>query len=183
MSSPLKAFADTIRFHSWRQDNRERCEWDLGKVDARACVYCETLTYAHHTPVVMQTSFKTPPPFLEEIQREMRVVVQEADHIVLMGYSLPLDDVTYRAFLAARIRKQPPVRCSVVDKRDGYESRWLYPEDLQIMSSLPEVVLAARELFRPDNVRYFGAGIPEVFLGGGATVTADSVDRLLRWES
>ncbi len=70
-----------------------------------------------------------------------------------------------------------------MDKRDGYESRWLYPEDFQIMSSLPEVVLAARELFRPDNVRYFGAGIPEVFLGGGATVTADSVDRLLRWES
>ena len=99
------------------------------------------------------------------------------------GYSLPLDDVTYRAFFAARIRKRPPVRCSVVDKRDGYESRWLYPEDIQTMSSFPEVVLAARELFRPDNVRYFGAGIPEVFLGGGATVTADSVDRLLRWES
>ena len=183
---PLKAFADTIRFDSWRQDNRERWEWDLGKVDARACVHCKTLTYAHHTPVVMQTSFKTPPPpFLEEIQREMRVVVQEADHIVLMGYSLPLDDVTYRAFLAARIRKHEDrqVRCSVVDKQDGYESRWLYPEDLQTMSGLPEVVLAARELFRPNNVRYFGAGIPEVFLGGGATVTADSVDRLLRWES
>ena len=181
---PLKAFADTIHFDSWRQDNRERCEWDLGKVDARACVHCKTLTYAHHTPVVMQTSFKTPlPPFLEEIQREMRVVGQEADHIVLMGYSLPPDDVTCRAFLAARIRKQPPVRCSVVDKQDGYESRWLYPEDLQTMSALPKVVLAARELFGPDNVRYFGAGIPKVFLGGGATVTADSVDRLLRWDS
>ena len=183
---PLKAFADTIRFDSWRQDNRERREWDLGKVDARACVHCETLTYAHHTPVVMQTSFKTPPPpFLEEIQFEMRVVVQKADHIVLMGYSLPLDDVTYRAFLAARISKHEnrQVRCSVVDKQDGYESRWLYPEDLQTMSGLPEVVNTARGLFGPDNVRYFGAGIPEVFLGGGATVTADSVDRLLRWES
>ena len=181
---PLKAFVDTIHFDSWRQDNLERCKWDLGKVDARACVHCDTLTYAHHTPVVMQTSFKPPPPpFLEEIQREMRVVVQEADHIVFMGYSLPLDDVTYRAFLAARIRKQSPVHCSVVDKQAGYESRWLYPEDLQTMGDLPEVVLAARRLFRPDNVRYFGAGIPEVFLDGGATVTANSVDRLLRWES
>ena len=138
-------------------------------------------------PVVMQTSFKAPPPpFLEEIQREMRVVVEKANHIVFMGYSLPLDDVTYRAFLAARVRNkqgQRPVRCSVVDKRDGCESRWLYPEDLQTNSDLPEVVLAARELFRPDNVRYFAAGIPEVFLDGGGTVTAGSVDRLLRWES
>ena len=184
---PLKAFVDTIHFDSWRQDNLERCEWDLGKVDARACVHCKTLTYAHHTPVVMQTSFKAPPPpFLEEIQREMRVVVEKADHIVFMGYSLPLDDVTYRAFLAARVRNkqgQRPVRCSVVDKQDGCESRWLYPEDLQIMSGLPEVVHSARELFRPNNVRYFGAGIPEVFLDGGGTVTAGSVDRLLRWES
>ena len=70
-----------------------------------------------------------------------------------------------------------------MDKHDGYESRWLYPEDLQIMSGLPGVVLAARELFGPNNVRYFGAGIPEVFLDDGATVTADSFDRLLRWKS
>ena len=26
---PLKAFVDTIHFDSWRQDNLERCEWDL----------------------------------------------------------------------------------------------------------------------------------------------------------
>ena len=93
---PLTAFAATIQFDSWMPENdRERHDWDIGRVDARACVHCETLTYAHHTPLVRQTSFKTaPPPFLEEIQREMRVVVQEADHIVLMGYSLPLDDVT-----------------------------------------------------------------------------------------
>ena len=167
------------------QDNRERCEWDLGKVDARACVHCETLTYAHHTPVVMQTSFKAPPPpFLEEIQREMRVVVQKAEHIVLMGYSLPPDDITYRAFLAARIRRKnekSPVRCSVVDKQDGYESRWLYPEDLKNKSDLPDVVMTARELFGQNNVRYFGSGIPEVFLDGGRAVTSRSVDRLLTW--
>ena len=183
---PLKAFADKLQFDSWRQDNRERCEWDLGKVDARACVHCETMTYAHHTPVVMQTSFKTPPPpFLEEIQREMRVVVQKAEHIVLMGYSLPPDDITYRAFLAARIRRkneESPVRCSVVDKQDGYESRWLYPGDLETKSDLPEVLMTARALFRPENVRYFGAGIPEVFLDGGGTVTAGSVDRFLTWD-
>ena len=90
-----------------------------------ACVHCKIFTYAHRTPLVMQTGFKTsPPPFLEEIQREMRVVVQEADHIVFMGYSLPADDLTYRAFLAARIRKDPEdqVRRRVVGKEDNSES-------------------------------------------------------------
>lgn len=183
---PLKAFVDTIQFKSWmsKQDRRERDDWDTGRVDARACVHCETLTYAHHTPLVRQTSFKTvPPPFLEEIQREMRVVVQEADHIVLMGYSLPVDDVTYRAFLAARVRKDSeyPVRCSVVDKQTGYESRWLYPDELQTREALPDIVTGARELFGRKNVRFFGTGIPDVLLDGGATVTAHAVDRLLTW--
>ena len=115
----------------------------------------------------------------------MRIVVQNAAHIVLMGYSLPLDDVTYRAFLAALIRKNPEgqVRCSVVGIQDGYESRWLYPEDLEARRDLPEVVITARELFRPDNVRYFGAGIPNVFREGGTAVTANAVDRLLNWDN
>ena len=181
---PLKAFVHDIRFESWSKDDKEHCEWRLGKVDARTCVHCKTMTYAHHTPVIMQTSFKTPPPpFLEEIQREMRVVVQEADHIVLMGYSLPSDDVTYRAFLAARIRKAPEnkVRCSVVGKEDGYESRWLYPEELQTKQNLPESVATARALFRPENVRFFGGGIPNAFLDGAA-VTVHAVDRLLTWD-
>ena len=182
---PLKAFARGIPFESWCKDDKERDEWCLGKVDARACVHCETVTYAHHTPVVMQTSFKTPPPpFLEEIQREMRVVVREADHIVLMGYSLPRDDVTYRAFLAARIRKdsERQVMCSVVGKQVGYERRWLYREELQTRDLLPEAVIQAQQLFGRDNVRYFGGGIPEVFLNGDAAVTAHAVDRLLAWE-
>ncbi|MCY4060594.1 MAG: hypothetical protein OXG44_21670, partial [Gammaproteobacteria bacterium] len=75
---PLRAFVDGINFASWNPD--VECEaWKGGKVDARACVHCSELTFAHHTPLVTQTNLKTlPPPFLEEIQREMRVVVQRA---------------------------------------------------------------------------------------------------------
>ena len=138
----------------------------------------------------MQTSFKTaPPPFLKEIQREMRVV-QQADHIVLMGYSLPPDDVTYRAFLAARIRRSPEgrkdaedqVRCSVVGKEDGYDRRWLYPDELDTKRELPDAVTHARDLLDGPNVRFFGGGIPQVFLDGGGIVSSDEVERLLTWE-
>ena len=77
----------------------------------------------------MQSNFKSaPPPYIEEIQRDLRAVVQEADHIVFMGYSLPPDDVDYRAFFAARRSRGPerPVKCSVVVGKDG-ERRWLGP--------------------------------------------------------
>ena len=61
------------------------------------------------------------------------------------------------------------------------ENRWLYPEELQTSEPLPEIVTRARELFGPDNVRCFRAGIPDVLLDGGAADTAPAVDRLLTW--
>jgi hypothetical protein len=39
----------------------------------------------------------------------------QVDHIIFMGYSLPPDDVTYRAFFSARRQRQgAQVRCTVV---------------------------------------------------------------------
>ena len=87
---PLRAFTPTVDYEDART-HRESEAWEKGEIDARECVHCETLTYAHHTTTEMQSSFKgRPPAFIEEIQRELRVVMKDAQHIVLMGYSLPL---------------------------------------------------------------------------------------------
>ena len=115
----------------------------------------------------------------------MRVVVQRASHVILMGYGLPPDDVTYRAFLAARTSRgmgHGDVRCSVVNKVDSGKSGWLYPHEMASHGNLPDVVRHARELFGDANVRFYGAGIPQVFLGAGGQVTEDAVSRLLDWE-
>lgn len=191
---PLKAFVESESESNpfYRRIDEDRKAWNEGAVDARACVHCDELTYAHHTPTVMQSNFKdSPPPFLEEIMRDLRVTVESADHIVLMGYSLPQDDVDYRAFFAARARHSSgldnPVKCSVVVGRE-YDARWFGPSELPgIMSRMdrtqsPHTTLnAALALFDPANVRFYGAGIPQVFLDGGA-VTESAVERLLNWE-
>ena len=181
---PLRSFVEGLVFRTWTSDGLEQDACDEGEVDARACVHCRTLTHHHHTPLVVQTNLKSPPPpFIEEIQREMRVVLQKATHIVLMGYSLPPDDFTYRAFLAARTRRAHDldVRCSVVDKRPGFTRRWLYPDELDSRGDLPRVVRSAQALFGTKNVRFYGAGIPDVFLDDGGNVTESSVERLLVW--
>ena len=183
---PLRAFLQGFDFKTWTEDNWETEKWSSGEVDARACVHCRTLTYAHHTPLVVQSNLKgLPPPFLQEIQRDMRVVVQRASHVIFMGYSLPPDDVSYRAFLAARTsrtKKNGEVKCSVVNKADSGESRWLYPDELRTRPVLRELVESAQALFGADNVRFYGAGIPQVFLGDGGEVTEAAVQRLLNWE-
>ena len=91
---PLRAFVEGVTFNPHVEE--ESRAWDRGEVDARACVHCDTLTYMHHVPMLMQSNFKRPPPpFMEEIQRDLRVVVENAGHIIFMGYSLPPDDVGY----------------------------------------------------------------------------------------
>ena len=181
---PLKAFQNGVDFESWTGDDAETDKWTAGEVDARACVHCGEITYAHHTPLVVQSNLKgLPPPFLQEIQRDMRVVVQCATHVIFMGYSLPADDVTYRAFLAARTaRTGDRPKCSIVGKTNPGEARWLYPDELDARPSLPDVVKHARELFGRENIRFYGAGVPQVFLGGGGRVTDAAVDQLLNWE-
>ena len=185
---PLKAFVEPGQFQHCLQDERE--EWDEGKVDMRACVHCQTPTYAHHTQTAMQSNFKSsPPPFLEEIVRDLWVAVQNASHIVLMGYSLPQDDVEYRAFFAARRSFNPNrrVRCSVVGKRE-WGDRWFGPSEWPDKASEWELenpnspLKGAVDLFEKDNVRVYGGKIPQVFLDGGS-VTDAAVERLLNWEA
>lgn len=129
---PLRAFDRSV-CPEWIPDV-ERRRREKGEVDARQCLHCGTLSYAHHTQAVMQSSFKPrPPSFIEEIQRDLRATTMQAHHIIFMGYSLPPDDVTYRAFFSAsrqrsRSRHEQPVQCTVVGLEPS-DSHWCGPAD------------------------------------------------------
>ena len=188
---PLRAFAEDRG--RCIPSEEERAARARGEVDARACEHCGTLTYAHHTRTAMQSNFKgPPPPFVEEIRRDLRTLVQHAEHIVLMGYSLPPDDVEYRAFFAARRRRDPdnpPAKCSIVslDAKNPDNGRWLGPSEwpgrlcgMKKAEPPGSTLEAARDLFGEENVRFYGGGVPEVFMEGGRVNDA-AVKRLLEW--
>jgi hypothetical protein len=179
---PLRAF-DKRKCSAWitgaERDQRER-----GKVDARECLHCDTLTYAQHTQAVMQSSFKPRlPSFIEEIQRELRATTMRASHIIFMGYSLPPDDVTYRAFFSARRqRRGTEVLCTVVDW-DRRNPGWYKPTALKARTFREaSPVNAACDIFGKDNVRFYGGGVPDVFLDKGK-VTDAKLEQLLSWHS
>lgn len=135
----------------------------------------------------MQSSFKPrPPSFIEEIERDLRATTMRADHVIFMGYSLPVDDVTYRAFFSARCQRSglDEVRCTVVDK-DAGDLAWCGPDELKrkiaagdLKESSPARV--ALDIFGEDNVRLYTGGIPGVFLDQGKA-TAAKLHRLLTW--
>jgi hypothetical protein len=177
---PLQAF-DRRLPPKWITGD-ERKQRRKGRVDARKCLHCGTLTNAHHTQAVMQSSFKPKhPSFIEEIQRELRSITVKMNHVIFMGYSLPPDDVTYRAFFSARQQRgKTKVRCTVVSK-DSENPGWYGPVALKgrtFKDASP--VKAACDIFGDENVRFYGGGIPEVFLDNGK-VTDAKVDELLTW--
>ena len=95
---------------SEHRSEKEKNAFEEGRPDAIECPFCGNLTYASDIPLIMQTSFKgNHPPYLEEIQREAKVNLENTDHIVMFGYSLPPDDITWRTIIAtrkARLHKQ-----------------------------------------------------------------------------
>lgn len=180
---PLRTFDSgpcPVGISKGESDQRER-----GAVDARKCLHCDTITFAHHTQVMMQSSFKPrPPSFIEEIERDLRATTMRADHVIFMGYSLPPDDVTYRAFFSARGQRSGLVRCTVVSKPEENPS-WYGPDDLKKRIAAGDLedsspARAACDIFGEDNVRLYTGGIPGVFLDQGKA-TAAKLDRLLTW--
>jgi hypothetical protein len=180
---PLRAF-DTRVCPDWIS-GVERDQREKGLIDARGCLHCGTLTYTHHTQAVMQSSYKPRlPSFIEEIQRDLRAITMRANHIIFMGYSLPPDDVTYRAFFSASCQRHKGpndqrVRCTVVGlDRDNPD--WFGPTELK---HFPEAstVRAACDIFGEDNVRFYGGGVPGVFLDSGGRATDAMLERLLTW--
>ena len=98
--------------------------------------------------------------------------------------------IEHRAFFAARSSRKSgnAPKCSVVLGRDGAPC-WLgeseLDEQLKTMDkSCPpgQTLEAARGLFGRKNVRFYGGGIPRVFLGNGNTVTESAIDQLLDWD-
>lgn len=182
---PLQAFVLPDTFQ--RRKGAEENAWNEGELDARACVHCGTLTSAYDAQLVMQSNFKrSPPPFIEEIERDLRVVVQRADHIVFMGYSLPRDDVEYRAFFAARRQRVNSrlVKCSVVIGQHADYCKWRPFSEVKLSNlgtGEGSTLRAASEIFGKENVYFYGGGIPEVFMENGQ-VTMSAVERLLSRE-
>jgi len=163
-----------------------------GDYDAVQCYFCGNLTYTYNTPMIMQTSYKGKhTSFLEDIQRDAKVSISGAKHIILMGYQLPPDDVVWRSTLAAKRNNEDGVYCSVVVGYSG-ENKWIEGEELTKYLDNKKKNLEKKEwadyginaidaaiaVFGKENVRAYTGGIPKVWLSGNS-LDKDKVKDLL----
>lgn len=147
------------------------------KYDSLQCMHCGSETKAVDAPMVMQTMYKsTPTSFLEEVQRNVRVSLSKARHIVLLGYSLPTDDTVWQQAFSEAVRSRKDTDeapyCSVVVGYKG-EKHWLYETELDEYikqhidsddgSYGTNAINNARAVFGRKRVRAYTGGIPDVF--------------------
>ncbi len=167
-------FNRTKKEERWREESLQS--------DALECVSCGAKTFANNAPMIMQTLIKgTPTSFLEEVQREVRVGLEKCRHVVLLGYSLPVDDMVWiQVFTEAircRVNTDEKAYCSVVVGYKG-EKRWMTGDELKNYAAAhrygkdaddygAKTIESAISIFGAENVRAYCGGIPQVW--GDAT--------------
>lgn len=145
-----------------------------GEYDALQCHFCGEITHSHDNFTFMQTQLKSSPPsFIKEATDEALAEISGAKHIVLLGYSMPLDDAIWGSLLSVmtRRRKGENVYCTVVDYIRGWKDgeKWLYGDRLDNLTdetkreSFSSAVQNAITVFGKNNVRAYVGGVPEVF--------------------
>lgn len=148
-----------------------------GEYDALSCHFCGARTHSWDNFMFMQTQLKSAAPsFIKEMTDYALAEIAGAKHIVLLGYSLPLDDAIWGSLfttMTRRAKNKPPVYCSVVLYAKGVEDKWLYGNELKKFiderseyTSMSEDVRGLKNaiaVFGEANVRAYMAGIPKVF--------------------
>lgn len=176
----------------WGQEPRtdkEEAANKRGEYDALECHFCGALTHSYDNFMFMQTQLKQKPPsFIREATDEALSDITHAKHIVLLGYSMPLDDAIWGSLLSMMSRRKDGecLYCSVVSTYDpDGPDGWLYGKGLEDYLAAKGELVEDKEkvraisnaitVFGKENVRAYVQGIPNVF---GEGTESDVVDLL-----
>ncbi|MGN0833898.1 MAG: hypothetical protein ACI4RD_09670 [Kiritimatiellia bacterium] len=146
--------------------NSEQEKWKNGELDYIQCRHCGRAIRMCDTEQIMQSGLKSPPPHVfQRIMHNVDNTVMGADHIVLMGYSLPPDDGAWAAELQARTTRDRTgsVLCSVIGYGANAPNKWLYGDELNEYCESQPVIRRACAVFGKGHVRANLKGIPDVF--------------------
>ena len=123
------------------------------------CLHCgnDNLTTADAS-MLMQSLHKVKPPYIQEIQTDMKLRIQQADTIIFVGYSLPQDDIEYRTIFTQSGKK----KIYVVLYEENAGTEWYKASEIKAnKQDNKDTIKRFTDLFGEKNVKVTFAGFPE----------------------
>lgn len=155
-------------------------EWKYNKEEkekgAINCPFCRQMTYPYDMPLEMQTVIKRQAigP-INEIKKEMGLLIKHARHIVFAGYSMPRDDISEKLFLISSLSGQDikAKKCTIILFDEDYASGadWLTGTGIlsflndkrKIGSDISASIKNILSIFELEKTRLTLKGIPNIF--------------------
>ncbi len=123
------------------------------------CSHCDQPLNLENSAMLLQTNYKMKSPYNEEIQRSMRIAINNAKRLVFVGYSLPNDDIEYRSIF--RISRNESKQVYVVLRKAGADNTFISAKEaLEKFPDKNDEVMRYCEIFGVDNVHVNFAGFP-----------------------
>ncbi|NQS76218.1 MAG: hypothetical protein HQP61_07245 [Peptococcaceae bacterium] len=138
------------------------------------CPFCNQKTYPYDMPLELQTILKKRPIApLEEIKKEMGLLIKHAKHIIFAGYSMPRDDISEKVFIASSLsgEKIEEKKCTIIEYDPHYSTGqdWLMGTDiLDYLRSRKELkpakaINSILSIFDLNQTKLTLKGIPRIF--------------------
>lgn len=138
------------------------------------CPFCDQKTHPYDMPLEMQTVIKKRPIApLEEIKKEMGLLIKHAKHIIFAGYSMPRDDICEKVFIASSLsgEKIGEKRCTIIEYDPVYQKGLDWLEGTDILAYLwarkecntAKAVNNILSIFDLEQTRLTLKGIPGIF--------------------
>lgn len=159
------AALDALGAEGSRRD--ERMKWYEGELDYVQCRNCGQGIRMCDTEMLVQSGLKMQPSWLlQRIAHDVDAEVMQAEHVILLGYSLPKDDAIWVAELKARCQRvSERVCCSLVGFHREAPAEWMgwrqlkeYQSEHKDLDMRPMEMV--RSIFGEDNVRFHLQGFP-----------------------
>ena len=144
------------KFKTYTHGFEMRCDQEY------KCSHCNKKLSLENSAMLLQTNYKIKSPSLEQIQRSMRVALNNCDRIIFIGYSLPSDDVEYNSLL--RISNANKKEAYVVLYVDNGENRFVSADEAskKCDKDTEEIIKRFTNIFGKENVKVNLAGFPNV---------------------
>lgn len=186
---PFKYFSN-----KFQPRTKQEQKWNNNQeYDAIECIFCGNKTTFKDTTMLIQSAFKgRNTSFIEEIQRDMRISFEKANHIIFMGYSLPADDISYRSMLASRCQckdgEEKKLKVTIVLYDAKADVKWYEGEELEMYlkkysdSEAAQSITRIKEVLGEDTaIRAYLQGVPNVFLDSNKRISKEKVLNLINW--